>query len=191
MFVCPVGRQNLAHPQIQQLGDGAVFESSDKILPWFCCSGTSSDGLFLRSVPARTSSSKTLPCVSSCWLSTPNNLGGDSLPSGGVGRGNCTPGLLTRGQEMLTLAPCRRVVSSEKTSLAKRRGRTYHPLDYERCHFSARGYSPAATIRTRSALSVFVSDLEWVVCGCYSADNISKDRISSAHDLAIETYERR
>src|ERR1022692_3299850 len=28
-----VGRQNLAHPQIQQLGDGAVFESSDKILP--------------------------------------------------------------------------------------------------------------------------------------------------------------
>src|ERR1035441_2306502 len=76
----PVGRQNLAHPQIQQLGDGAVFESSDKILPWFCCSGTSSDGLLLRSVPARTSSSKTLPCVSNCWLSTPNNLGGDSLP---------------------------------------------------------------------------------------------------------------
>src|ERR1035438_7058214 len=57
-------RQNLAHPQIQQLGDGAVFESSDKILPWFCYSGTSSDGLLLRSVPARTSSSKTLPCVS-------------------------------------------------------------------------------------------------------------------------------
>src|ERR1017187_7340773 len=74
------GRQNLAHPQIQQLGDGAVFESSDKILPWFCCSGTSSDGLLLRSVPARTSSSKTLPCVSNCWLSTPNNLGGGSLP---------------------------------------------------------------------------------------------------------------
>src|ERR1019366_3237680 len=76
----PVGRQNFAHPQIQQLGDGAVFESSDKILPWFCCSGTPSDGLLLRSVPARTSSSKTLPCVSNCWLSTPNNLGADSLP---------------------------------------------------------------------------------------------------------------
>src|SRR5664280_1888865 len=75
-----VGRQNLAHPQIQQLGDGAVFESSNKILPWFCCFGTSSDGLLLRSVPARTSSSKTLPCVSNCWLSTPTNLGGDSLP---------------------------------------------------------------------------------------------------------------
>jgi hypothetical protein len=44
-----VGRQNLAHPQIQQLGGGAVFESSDKILPWFCCFGTSSDGLLLRS----------------------------------------------------------------------------------------------------------------------------------------------
>jgi hypothetical protein len=28
----------------------------------------------------RTSSSKTLPCVSNCWLSTPNNLGADSLP---------------------------------------------------------------------------------------------------------------
>ena len=64
-----VGRQNLAHPQIQQLGDGAVFESSDKILPWFCCSGTSSDGLLLRSVPARTSSSK--PCPASATAGSP------------------------------------------------------------------------------------------------------------------------
>src|ERR1019366_7188248 len=42
-------------------------------------SGTSSAGLLVHSGPARISSSKILPCVSSCSLFTPSALAGDSL----------------------------------------------------------------------------------------------------------------
>src|ERR1019366_8387855 len=43
-----------------------------------CGSGTSSAGFAVPFVPARISSSKTLLCVSSGWLSTPNGLARDS-----------------------------------------------------------------------------------------------------------------
>src|ERR1039458_9291711 len=68
-FFLPVEQQQ---PAVQVVGQHHQLKMSYG-------SGTSSAGLLVHSGPARISSSKILPCVSSCSLFTPSALASDSL----------------------------------------------------------------------------------------------------------------